>query len=64
MVAQMNVECRQDVAMGIVAQSDANNKSQVYVGQYHPNAGQKDGANAPNPLWRNANPWVYTTIPV
>lgn len=47
MVVQMNVECRQDVAMGIVAQSDANNKSQVYVGQYHLNAGQKDGANAP-----------------
>lgn len=61
MVVQMNVECRQDVAMGIVAQSDANNKSQVYVGQYHLNAGQKDGANAPPspPLAKRKSLGIY-----
>lgn len=46
MVVQMNIECGQDVAMGIVVQSDANNKSLVYVGQDHLNAGHTDGANA------------------
>lgn len=50
MVVQMNMECKQDVAMGIVAQPNAN-KSQVYVGQDHLNAGHTDGANAPLPLW-------------
>lgn len=62
MVVQMNIECKQDVAMGSVAQSNAN-KSQLCEGQDHLNAGHTDGANAPLPLWRNANPWVYTTIP-
>lgn len=46
MVVQMNIECKQDVAMGSVTQSNAN-KSQIYVGQDHLNAVHRDGANAP-----------------